>query len=254
MHCFHLNYLVLWCFAPKWFQMMSSCMKLAHYYWIFPSCLCEMLYRWKTLAIFFFPGKLILPTETLSERSFLVHISSLLCSLWQIKLEDFKGIIGCERETSCLSLGGNNKMLPLCISLSFPNSVNISFIEKSTHELSLNSSNVLLLLWVECRDDFRSRPDVAGDVRLLAICAMKEFLLFEKLFWLYDILPLGELVWKLNCDCTCVSKFSCNKHSFVFGLKLWEDVWILAFNKTVKSLTSLLRKVFSLSASSSFTF
>ena len=60
---------------------------------------------------------------TLSERSFVVHISFLFCSLWQINLEDMKGTIG---ETSCLSLGGNNNMLPLYISLSFPSSVNIS--------------------------------------------------------------------------------------------------------------------------------
>ena len=87
---------------------------------------------------------------TLSERSFVVHISSLLCSVWQIKLEDLKGEIGCERETSCLSLGRNNNMLPLCISLSFPGSVNISSIVKSSTELLLNSSNGLLLLRVEC--------------------------------------------------------------------------------------------------------
>ena len=146
-------------------------------------------------------------------------------------------------------------MLPLCISLSFPSSFNISSIVKSTTELLLNSSNVLLLLWVECMDDFRSGSDVAGVFKLLLICGMKVFVLFEKLFWLHKILPLGELVWKLNSDCTCVSKFSCNKYSFVFGLKLWEDVWILAFNKTVKSVTSPLKNVFSLSAcSSSFTF
>ena len=86
----------------------------------------------------------------------------------------------------------------------------------------LNSSNVFLLLRVECIDDFRSGSDVAGVAKLLLICRMKEFLLFEKLFWLSNILLLGELVWELNCDCTCVSKFSCNKHSFVFNLKLWE--------------------------------
>ena len=51
-------------------------------------------------------------------------------------------------------------MLPLCISLSFPSSFNISSIVKSTTELLLNSSNVLLLLWVECIDDFRSGSDV----------------------------------------------------------------------------------------------
>ena len=97
---------------------------------------------------------------------------------------------------------------------------------------SLNSSNVLVLLWVECIDDFRSGSDVAGVAKSLVICGMKEFLLFEKLFWLHKILPLGELVWKLNFDCTCVPKFSCHKHSFVFVLKLWEEVWIFAFNKT----------------------
>ena len=193
---------------------------------------------------------------TMSERSIVVHISSLLCSSsfsWQIRLEDLKGTIACEGEISRLSIGGNNNMLPLSISLSFPSSVNISTIVKSTTELSLNSSNVLLLLWVKCIDYFRSRSDVAGVAKLPLICGMKKYLLFEKLFWLYDILPLGKLVWKLNCDCTCVSKFSCKKHSFVFGLKLWEEVWVLAFNKTVKSLTSPLRNPFSLSGSSSFT-
>ena len=84
-----------------------------------------------------------LKSLTLSERSFVVR-SFLLCSLWRIKLEDLKGAIGCEGETSCLSLGRNNNMLLLCISLSFPSSVNISSILKSTTELSLNSSNVLL--------------------------------------------------------------------------------------------------------------
>ena len=69
-----------------------------------------------------------------------------------------------------------------------------------------------------CIDDFRSGSVIAGVVKLLVICGMKEFLSFEKLFWLYNILPLGELVSKLNCDCTCVSTFSCNKHSFVFGI------------------------------------
>ena len=49
---------------------------------------------------------------TLSKRSFAVHFSSLSCSLWQMKLEDLKGTIGCEGETSCLSLGRNNNILP----------------------------------------------------------------------------------------------------------------------------------------------
>ena len=64
----------------------------------------------------------------------------------------------------------------------FPSLVNISSIVKSTTELLLNSSNVLLLLWVECIDDFRSGSDVAGVAKLLLICGMKESLLFEKLF------------------------------------------------------------------------
>ena len=75
------------------------------------------------------------------KRSLVVHISSLLCScsfLWQIRLEDLKGTIGGDGEISCLSIGGNNSMLPLCISLSFSNSVNISSIVKSTTELLLN--------------------------------------------------------------------------------------------------------------------
>ena len=66
-------------------------------------------------------------------------------------------------------------MLPLCISLSFPSSVNILSIVKSTTELLLNSSNVLLLLWVECIDDFGSGSDVAGAAKSLLICGMKEF-------------------------------------------------------------------------------
>ena len=73
-------------------------------------------------------------------------------------------------------------MLPLCISLSFPSSVNISSIVISTTELLTNSSNVLLLLWVECKDHFRSGPDVAGVAKSLLTCGMKELLLFEKLF------------------------------------------------------------------------
>ena len=73
-------------------------------------------------------------------------------------------------------------MLPFCISLSFPSSVNISSIVKSTTELLLNSSNVLLLLWVEITDDFRLESDIAGVFKLLLICGMKESLLFEKLF------------------------------------------------------------------------
>ena len=83
---------------------------------------------------------------------------------------------------------------------------------------------------------------------------MKEFLLFEKLRQLYKILPLGEFARKLNCDCTCLSKFSYNKHSFVLVLELWAEVWIFAFNKTVKSLILSHRNVFSLSASASYAF
>ena len=123
------------------------------------------------------------------------------------------------------------------INLTVNSSVNISSIVRLTTDLLLNSYNVLLLLWVECMDDFRSASDVTGAVKLLLIRGMKEFLLFEKLFWLCNILPLAELVWKLNSDCTCVSKFSCNNYSFVFVLKLWEEVWICALNKSVKSLT-----------------
>ena len=94
-----------------------------------------------------------------SERSFVVHISSLLssCSFsWQIRLDDLKGALGCEEEISYLSPGGNNCMLQLCILLLFPNSLNISSSVKSTTELLLNNS-VLLLLWVEYIDYFRSR-------------------------------------------------------------------------------------------------
>ena len=67
-------------------------------------------------------------------------------------------------------------MLPLCISLSFPSSVNISSIVKSTTELLLNSSNVFVLLWVDFIDDFRSGSDVPGVAKLLLICGMKESL------------------------------------------------------------------------------
>ena len=91
------------------------------------------------------------------------------------------------------------------------------------------------MLWVECIDNFRSGSDVAGVVKSLLICGMKEFILFENIFWLYNVLPLGELIWKLNCDCTSVSKFSSNNHSFVYVLKLWEKVWIFTFNKNIKA-------------------
>ena len=156
-----------------------------------------MLYCWKTLPIFFSSGKINLTdlnSLTKSERSFVVHISSLLCSCpfsWEIRLEYLKGTLGCAGEISCLSIGRSNSMLQLCILLSFPSSVNISSIVKSTTEPLLNSSNVLLLLWVECIDDFRSGSDVTGVVKLLLICGMKEFFLSEKLFWFYNILPLG---------------------------------------------------------------
>ena len=129
-------------------------------------------------------------------------------------------------------------MLPFCISLSFPSSVNISSVVKSTTELLLDSSNVLLLLWVERIDDFRLESDVIGVAKSLLLCEIKDLFWFEKLFSLHNVLPLGELVWKLNFDCTCVSKFFSNKHSFVCVLKLWEEVRIFAFNKTVKSSTS----------------
>ena len=36
---------------------------------------------------------------------------------------------------------------------------------------------------------FRSGSDVAGVVKSLLLCGMKEFLLFEKLFSLYNTLP-----------------------------------------------------------------
>ena len=96
-------------------------------------------------------------------------------------------------------------MLLLCILLSFSSSVIISSIVKSFTELLFNNSNVLLLLWVECIDGFRSVSDVARVAKSLLICGMKEFLLFEKLFRLCNKLPLGELVGKLNYDCPCVS-------------------------------------------------
>ena len=71
----------------------------------------------------------------------------------------------------------------------------------------------MLLFWEECIDHFSSGSGVAGVAKSLLIYRMKELLLFENLIWFFNILPLGELVWKLDSDSTCVSKFSRNKHS-----------------------------------------
>ena len=46
----------------------------------------------------------------------------------------------------------------------------------------IKCSNILLLLWVECIDYFRSVSDFNGVVKLMLICGTKEFFLFEKLF------------------------------------------------------------------------
>ena len=128
-------YLVHWSFAPQWFQMMSGYMNLAHYYWIYPPCLCEMLYRWKTWVILFLPGKLIFffrlkPFNTVRKNLHRAYFSLLWsCSLSrQIRLVDLKGIIGCEGEIYFLYIGGNDSILLLRISLLFPSSVNISSI------------------------------------------------------------------------------------------------------------------------------
>lgn len=58
---------VRWSYAPQRFQTLSSYRKLGlyHSYWIYLSCLCEMLYRWRTFAIFYLPRKLVLSTWTL---------------------------------------------------------------------------------------------------------------------------------------------------------------------------------------------
>ena len=81
---------------------------------------------------------------------------------------------------SCLSVGGTNSMLQLCLSLSFPSSFNISSIVKSTNELLLNNS-VLLLLWEKCIDEFMLGSNAAGVAKSLLICGMTELFLFDKL-------------------------------------------------------------------------
>ena len=58
-------------------------------------------------------------------------------------------------------------MLQLCISLSFPSSVNVSSIMKSTTGLLLNNSSVLLLLWNESIDNFRSGSDMTCVVKII---------------------------------------------------------------------------------------
>ena len=63
---------------------------------------------------------------------------------------------------------------------------------------------------------FLRSADVAGVAKSLLIFRM--LLLSEKLFWLFNALPLEELVWKLDSDCTCVSTFSCNTDSFEVNL------------------------------------
>ena len=99
-----------------------------------------------------------------------------------MRLEELTGALRWEGNINCMSIGGNNSMLPLCISLWFFSSFNISSIARLTTELLLNNSNILLLLWVECIDDFRSRSDIVGVVKSLLICRMKELFLFEIYF------------------------------------------------------------------------
>ena len=99
-----------------------------------------------------------------------------------MRLEELTGALRWEGNINCMSIGGNNSMLPLCISLWFFSSFNISTIARLTAELLLNNSNILLLLWVECIDDFRSRSDIVGVVKSLLICRMKELFLFEIYF------------------------------------------------------------------------
>ena len=90
------------------------------------------------------------------------QISGSCYTLVVYKLEDLKGTLGYEGKISCLFIGGNNSMVPSNISISFPSSVNISSIVKSTRELLLNSSNVLVLLLEEYIDGFRLESNVAG--------------------------------------------------------------------------------------------
>ena len=70
-------------------------------------------------------------------------------------------------------MGGNNSMLPICISFT-----QYTSIMNSTIELLLNNSSVLLLLWEECTEDFRSVSDVAGVAKSLLICGLKKMVLF----------------------------------------------------------------------------
>ena len=133
-----------------------------------------------------------------------------------------------KEKTSCTPLGQNNNVLPLWISLSFPSSVNISSINivKSVTGLLLNNSNVFLSLWEECMDDFRSESDVTG----VAISHQ---------FWgewknsFYLNIYFDSLTY-YPCENQC---FSGNKHFLVYVIKLWEEVWIFAVNKTIKLLT-----------------
>ena len=117
-------------------------------------------------------------------------------------------------EISCLFAGEKDSMLSLRISLSFTSSLNISSNVKPTTDLWLNNSNILLLLWENCIDHVVA---VVNVVVVIAIAILAKSLLIcrMKLLWFFNILPLGELVSKLDSDCTGVSKFSCNKHSFV---------------------------------------
>ena len=117
-------------------------------------------------------GALIFCSAVVSDDELLHVAGTLLLSfsvlfMWDaLSLKELGNLISSgdiSLTDSCLSIGGNNSILPLRISLSFPSSVNNSSIVKWTTELLLNSSNVLLLLWVECIDDFRSGSDVTPD-------------------------------------------------------------------------------------------
>ena len=97
--------------------------------------------------------------------------------------------------------------------------------------------------------DFSSASGVTGVAKSLWILGTKEFFLFEKLFWFFSMLSLRELILILDSESIFVSMFSCSKHFLIYVLKLWEEFWIFAVDKTVRSLISLVRNVFYLWAS-----
>ena len=133
----HLSCLVPWpllhnglsgtvIFALSFLQMMGGYTKQAPYYyyyfyWVYLFCSCEMLFRWKTLKIFYLPGKLILSTWTLQnlrkDPFWCLFVPFLAPICFYEKLDsDLKGALASEGELSCLSVDRNNSMLLLCIS------------------------------------------------------------------------------------------------------------------------------------------